>query len=88
MVRSIINKQTLIFCIFFFISGCGTQLTCSGEVGAPPEREFWCSPFSKIGKIFFVQKNYKDNKNTNINESVNTSICEDTIGDKECNEKE
>ena len=71
------------------ITGCGTQLTCSGEIGAPPEREFWCSPFSKIGNIFFVQKNYRDDsKDSNTKETIKNSVCENTIGERECNEKE
>ena len=46
------------------LTGCGTQFTCSGEIAPPPEREFWCSPFQKVGKIFSVQKIYRTEPNT------------------------
>ena len=82
-----LNKIIFIFAILLMVAGCGTQFTCSDEVAAPPEREFWCSPISKVGKIFFVQKNYRDNEKNN-KETVKKSVCEDTIGEKECNEKE
>ena len=87
----IFYKKNIIIIIFsaFFLTSCGTQFTCSPEIGAPPERAFWCSPVSKIGSFFSLQKNYKrNNQNSTSKENNNKTLCEKTIGDKECNKVE
>ena len=88
MLLKIFNKKLLIFSLFLFVTGCGTQFTCSGEIAPPPEREFWCSPFKKVGNIFSVQKIYRTLPNKKNDKIEKNTICEDTIGGKECNEKE
>ena len=89
-MSSIFNKKNIIVILFsaFFLTSCGTQFTCSPEIGAPPERAFWCSPVSKIGSFFSLQKNYKSNQTSTSKEKNNKNLCEKTIGDKECNKVE
>ncbi len=88
MLLKVFNKKLFIFSLLMMLTGCGTQFTCSGEIGPPPEREFWCSPFQKVGKIFSVQKIYRTEPNTKNNKLIKDTVCENTIGGKECNEKE
>lgn len=89
MFFKLLNKKILILLLALFISGCGTKFTCSPEIGAPPERSFWCSPLLGVGKFFTVQKNYKDSDvKRDDGENKRDILCEKTIGDKECNNKE
>ena len=88
MIQNFFNKKLYVFSLLLMFTGCGTQFTCAGEVAAPPEREFWCSPFKKVGKIFSVQKIYSNSSNNKIDKLKKQTVCENTIGGKECNVKE
>ncbi len=89
MSKIAILKNFLFFMVLVnLLASCGTQLSCKPEIGAPPEREFWCSPITKIGNFFTVSKQYTKVK-TNINNSEKDAAhCEETIGEKECNIKQ
>lgn len=75
-IRARLRSVALLFALSI-LTGCGTGMACGNKFGAPPERDFWCSPVSDLGKYFQAPPKVVPPKQAPV-------TCIPTLGDGQC----